>query len=70
MFFCSGTVGLLDDSDEDEWHEVDDFYRPLFHHQFYHPGDDGLGGKTSKMGSLMFVVDKCLSLISYSILPS
>ena len=49
MFFCSGTIGLTDDSDDDEWHEVDDFYRPLFHHHFYH-------GEASKMGSLMFVV--------------
>ena len=57
MFFCPGSIGLLNDDEESDW-DIDNFYNhsssiQAFHH--HHHGDHD--SKFSKMGSLMFVVD-------------
>jgi hypothetical protein len=60
MFFCPGSIGLLNDDDGSDWGDIDNFYNhPSSYHTFqHHTGDHD--NKFSKMGSLMFVVDVCL----------
>lgn len=58
MFFCPGSIGLLDDDDDADW-DIDSHYYHQHHHHpssihaFHHADVDS---KFSKMGSLMFVV--------------
>ena len=60
MFFCPGSIGLLNDDDGSDWGDIDNFYNhPSSYHTFqHHTGDHD--NKFTKMGSLMFVVDVCL----------
>ncbi len=67
MFFCPGSIGLLNDDDESDWADIDNFYNhPSSYHAFqHHTGDHD--NKFSKMGSLMFVVDVCLFVCLFSL---
>lgn len=56
MFFCPGSIGLLNDDDEHNWGDIDNFYNHPSYLTFHHHGGDH-DNKFSKMGSLMFVVD-------------
>nr|CAH0100164.1 unnamed protein product [Daphnia galeata] len=53
MFFCPGSIGLLNDDDGSDWGDIDNFYNhPSSYHTFqHHTGDHD--NKFSKMGSLM-----------------
>ena len=66
MFFCPGSIGLLNDDEESDW-DIDNFYNhsssiQAFHHHHHHHGDHD--SKFSKMGSLMFVVDFAFFFLS------
>ncbi|KAK4025828.1 hypothetical protein OUZ56_014874 [Daphnia magna] len=54
MFFCPGSIGLLNDDDEHNWGDIDNFYNHPSYLTFHHHGGDH-DNKFSKMGSLMFV---------------
>lgn len=56
MFFCPGSIGLLNDDDESDW-DIDNFYNHPSSIQAYHHHHGDADNKFSKMGSLMFVVD-------------
>lgn len=55
MFFCPGSIGLLNDDDESDW-DIDNIYNHSSSIQSYHQHHSDADSKFSKMGSLMFVV--------------